>query len=198
MSLFRRDPDSHLEHELRHARPKPGEELTRGIASRIERQIPARMGLRLRVGVALASTVVLAVFAASIGGVGYAASSATHAVKAVTKVVTLAHTDVAKPSHNENANGPSHANGSGPSHDTGKSGPQGHDNNDNQGPRGNGDEGKGNGDDDGNSGDPGKHEYHKVHMCHGHHPGDDIEVALPAVPAHLAHGDTLGRCRDRK
>jgi hypothetical protein len=192
MSLFRRDPDSHLEHELRQARPKPREELSRGIASRIERQIPARMGLRLRVGVALASTVVLAVFAASVGGVGYAASSASHAVKAVTNVVT--HANAPKPARDD-SKGPSHANGSGPSHDNGNSGQKGHDNNDNRGPRGDGDKGKGDGDGHGN---PGDHEYHKVHMCHGHHPGDDIEVALPAVPAHLAHGDTLGRCRDRK
>jgi hypothetical protein len=196
MSLFRRDPDSHLEHELRQARPKPREELTRGIASRIERQIPARMGLRVRIGVAVASTVLLASFAASMGGVSYAASSASHAIKAVTKVVEQAHANVPKPSH-EDAKGPSHSTSSGPtSHDNkdnGNSAPRGNDNN--KGSRGDDNNGRGKGDDDKDN--PGNHQYHKVFLCHE---GHTISVGMDAVPAHLAHGDHLGKCtgKDRK
>ena len=194
MSLFRRDSDSDLERELRHARPTPREELTRGIASRIERQIPARMGLRLRVAVAVGSTVVLAAFAASVGGVGYAASSASHAVRAVTQVVTLSHPSVPKPTQRDDSKGPSQSDGK--KGDGNSSNARGNDNkNNDHGSRGDDNKGKGNGDGDGDN--PGKHQYHKVHMCHGHHPGDDIEVATDDVPAHLAQGDTIGRCRDR-
>ena len=194
MSLFRRDPDSHLEHELRQSRPKPREEFARGIVSRIERQIPARMGLRLRIGVAVAATMLLASFAASVGGVSYAASSASHAFKAVTHVVNV----TPQPPARDDSNGPSHSNGSGPaSHDNGKSNPQSHDGNTNQGSHGDDNHGNGNGDNHGNgnggddNGNPGDHQYHKVFLCHKDH---TISVGEDAVAAHLAHGDTRGKC----
>jgi hypothetical protein len=38
-----------------------------------------------------------------------------------------------------------------------------------------------------------KHQYHKVHMCHDKH--INIEVAPDDVAAHLAEGDTLGKCK---
>jgi len=38
-----------------------------------------------------------------------------------------------------------------------------------------------------------RHQYHKVHMCHDKH--ENIEVAEDDVPAHLAEGDTLGKCK---
>ncbi len=47
------------------------------------------------------------------------------------------------------------------------------------------DDGDEDGDDDGDEGDG------KVKLCHN---GHTIEVAQPAVEAHLAHGDTLGPC----
>jgi hypothetical protein len=57
---------------------------------------------------------------------------------------------------------------------------------------------KGGGDE---GGKPDEKEYgHKVKMCHHKGPKDKpprevtIEVAASAVPAHLAHGDTLGEC----
>jgi hypothetical protein len=37
-----------------------------------------------------------------------------------------------------------------------------------------------------------KHQYHKVHMCHDNH---NILVAPDDVAAHLAEGDTLGKCK---
>ena len=40
-----------------------------------------------------------------------------------------------------------------------------------------------------------KREYHKVKMCHDKH--ITIEVAQDDVPAHLAAGDTLGKCEKR-
>jgi hypothetical protein len=90
MTLFRRNPESQIEKDLRHARPRPGDEFARALVSRLERQAPPRIAARLRVGVAVALTVALAAFAASIGGVSYAASNASHAVQAVTHVVAPA------------------------------------------------------------------------------------------------------------
>jgi hypothetical protein len=37
-------------------------------------------------------------------------------------------------------------------------------------------------------------QYQKVTMCHDNHV--TIEVGEDAVPAHLAHGDTLGECKN--
>ncbi|HEY0416382.1 MAG TPA: hypothetical protein VGC78_08345 [Gaiellaceae bacterium] len=102
MSLFRRDPDSHLGDDLRHARPTPRQEFADDLATRIERQIPSRITLKLRAGVAVALTAALAVVAASFGGVGYAAYGASHAVKAV--VHTVAPTTQARHDDGESAN----------------------------------------------------------------------------------------------
>ncbi len=38
-----------------------------------------------------------------------------------------------------------------------------------------------------------KHQYRRVKMCHDRH--ITIEVAVDDVPAHLAAGDTLGKCK---
>jgi hypothetical protein len=193
MSLFRRDPDSHLGDELRRARPKPREEFARVLAARIERQIPARMGLRLRIGVAVALTVALAGFAASFGGVGAATAAASHAVKAVQQTFTFTKTSEPKPAiptprGNDRHDGTdSQSNGdSRPSNGGNSSNGGGTTSNGNQG-------GNGQGEDD----NPGHRQYHKVLMCHE---GHTISVGADAVPAHLAHGDKLGACtgKDRK
>src|SRR5581483_2491498 len=140
MSLFRRDPRSEIESELRERRPRPSSEFVDGLAKRMT---PSRSGTpgRFRLGVAIAATAALVGAAGAFGGYGEVTSGASHAVKAVSHVVI--HTKAAKPHPAAAANSA-------------------------------------------------RHQYKKVHMCHDHH--QNIEVAEDDVPAHLAAGDTLGKC----
>ena len=87
MSMFRRDQHDHIERELRSERPRPRHDFVQELASRIERQSPSRLGMRLRLGAAVAATAALAGVGASVGGATYAAHNAVHVVKAVSHVV---------------------------------------------------------------------------------------------------------------
>jgi hypothetical protein len=199
MSLFRRDPTSPLGDELRRARPKPRTEFAQGLAARIERQIPSRIGLRLRIGVAVALTVVFSAVAASVGGVGYAAAAASHAVKAVEHAFTPTKADAIVPKASVLPKAPTPSNTNAPSNNNassnGNTSSNGNAHNENPHPgKGNGGDDNGNGDDNGS---PGDHQYKKVFMCHEDH---TIRVAPDDVPAHLAAGDVLGKChgKDKK
>src|SRR5581483_3224387 len=181
MSLFRRDPDSNLGDELRRSRPKPHDDLVQGLAARIERQIPSRTALRVRIGAAVALTVAFSAVAAAVGGVGYAASATSHAVKAVEHVVTPTKPSgpsrfafAPKGDRHEGNGSVRHDNGHGNGNANGNGNSNGNDDHGNG--NGNGGDDNGNGDD--GHGGPSDHQYKKVHMCHGHHPGDDIEVSV--------------------
>src|SRR5665647_2480191 len=76
-----------LEGELRAARPGPSDELVSRIEGRIRSERPAlarRSSFRIAVPVTLTAVLVGAL--AAVGGVGYAATSVEHAVKAVSHV----------------------------------------------------------------------------------------------------------------
>ncbi len=80
-----------LEGELRAARPRPSDELVSRIEGRVHAERPslARRG-SLRVAVPVALTAVIVGALAAVGGVGYAATSVEHAVKAVSHVFSPA------------------------------------------------------------------------------------------------------------
>jgi len=87
--FFRRG--DRLEGELRAARPRPSDELVSRIEGRIRSERPAlarRSSFRVAVPVALTAAMVGAL--AAVGGVGYAATSVEHAVKAVSHVFSPA------------------------------------------------------------------------------------------------------------
>ena len=76
-----------LEGELRAARPRPSDELVSRIEARVRSERPAlahRNSFRVAVPVALTAVMIGAL--AAVGGVGYAATSVEHAVKAVSHV----------------------------------------------------------------------------------------------------------------
>lgn len=143
MSWFRRDPRRQMERELQSSRPKPRSEFIDGVVSRIAPPKSVRSARRLRTGVAIGATAALVGSTAAFGGYGVAASSATHAMKAVSHVVV--HTKTEKRDSNRVTSA--------------------------------------------------KHQYRRVKMCHDKH--ITIEVAFDDVPAHLAAGDTLGKCKKR-
>ena len=169
MERFRRK-DGSVERSLRRERPEPSSELIRRITGDLESR-PARRGWSLALAVALTCALVAA-FSLS-GGISYAASAVGHGTTAVTHLVT--GKSVGAFSSNTQA---SHPNGHPKNGPEGKNHDQGDDNQ---------------GDDEGSDDD----QYgHKVLMCHhpnGKHP-HTISVDQHAVPAHLAHGDTLGPC----
>ncbi len=79
-----------LERELRAQRPEPRAEFMQSIESRIVGKAYRRPA-RLRLGLAAALTVGMLVALASFGGLSYAATGVSHAVKAATHVVAPAH-----------------------------------------------------------------------------------------------------------
>jgi hypothetical protein len=84
-----------LEGELRASRPRPSDELVSRIEGRIRSERPA-LGRRssFRVAVPVTITAVMIGALAAVGGVGYAATSVTHAVRAVSHVFSPAKTHV--------------------------------------------------------------------------------------------------------
>jgi hypothetical protein len=79
-----------LERELRSTRPRPSDELVSRIEGRIRSERPARVRSSFRVAVPVTITAVMIGALASVGGVGYAATSVTHAVAAVSHVFSPA------------------------------------------------------------------------------------------------------------
>lgn len=80
-----------VEGELRAARPRPDDELVSRIEGRIRSERPAFARRRsFRVAVPVALTAVMVGALASVGGVGYAATSVGHAVAAVSHVFSPA------------------------------------------------------------------------------------------------------------
>lgn len=85
LSFWKRSRGFDLEGELRAARPEPRPEFLHMVSERIgERRKSYR---RVRVSFASAVALGVLVAVASIGGIGYAASSAGHWVKAATAIV---------------------------------------------------------------------------------------------------------------
>lgn len=82
---MRRSRDRKIERRLRAARPEPGKTLVESLAAQM-RGTRARSHARARIAFAGALTTGLLVALASVGGIGYAASSATQAVKVVKRV----------------------------------------------------------------------------------------------------------------
>lgn len=77
---------SKLESKLRATRPRPSDELVSRIEGRINSERPARVRRSFRIAVPATITAVMIGSLAAVGGVGYAATSVGHAVKAVTHV----------------------------------------------------------------------------------------------------------------
>src|SRR4051794_9529084 len=139
MSFFRRRHADSLETDLRRNRPEPREDFVRQLEARIAADrtpAPSRRGATRRLGLAVALTAAMLVVAAVMGGVGYAASSVTHAAHAVAVVFKFTPHNVGSISAAEA-------------------------------------------------------QYGKVTLCHN---GHEITVSQNAVPAHLAQGDTIGKC----
>jgi hypothetical protein len=89
MSFFRRRHADSLESDLRRHRPEPREDFVRQLEARIAADrtpAPSGRGAGRRLGLAVALTAALIVVASVMGGVGYAASSVTHAAHAVAVV----------------------------------------------------------------------------------------------------------------
>jgi hypothetical protein len=77
---------SKLERDLRSSRPRPSDELVSRIEGRISSERPARVRRSFRIAVPATITAVMLGSLAAVGGVGYAATSVGHAVKAVSHV----------------------------------------------------------------------------------------------------------------
>ena len=92
----RRSALSDIEAELRSARPEPSREFVRNLSGRVEAEVGSSG--RLRVAVAIGITALSAVAAASLGGVGYAASAARDAVQAVSRVTAQSPTQTVEDS----------------------------------------------------------------------------------------------------
>jgi hypothetical protein len=89
MSFIRRRHADSLENELRRNRPEPREEFVRELTARISADRPARQRSRGRYGLAAALTAAMVVAVGAFGGIGYAASSVTHAAHAVAVAFTF-------------------------------------------------------------------------------------------------------------
>ena len=156
-----------LERELQHNRPEPRDGFVDEMLGRIP-GTPAPRRSRSRVGLALAFALLTMVAFGAFGGLGYAKSAATSAVNSTTS----AFSSVVR-------SGSGVKGGWGGQSGSGEQGGKGHH----------------------HGSKPGHHQYDDhVLICH-HPPGNPgnsvtISVASSAVPAHLAHGDSLGRCSD--
>jgi hypothetical protein len=89
MAFWNRGDD--LERELRAQRPEPRPEFLNALESRIHDSRYRRPGRVLRVGVAGALTAGMLAALAGFGGLGYAATGVSHAVKSAVHVVAPAH-----------------------------------------------------------------------------------------------------------
>jgi hypothetical protein len=79
-----------LEHELRMQRPEPRKEFLRELETTVSGDRYRPQARSLRLGMAGALTVAMVISVASFGGIGYAATGVTHAVKAASHVVAPA------------------------------------------------------------------------------------------------------------
>jgi hypothetical protein len=155
-----------LERKLRAERPEPRSEFVHALADHVLSR-RYRASSRLRVVFAGAITTAVVVSLSAFGGLGYAASAAKHAADQAQAVV----------------NGVSHDEGQGNKHDEG----QGNKHDDAQ--DNNSDE------DDSVSSAQGQYDK-KVTICHHTGSGKNVTITISvnALPAHLAHGDTIGPC----
>jgi hypothetical protein len=162
--FFKRGKDSELERELRRNRPQPRDEFVQMLSNRVERESRLGRSLRSRIAGVAIASAVMLAAVGAFGGIGYAANSVKDVVKVAKSVVVAAKGDDKK-SNGDNKGGDN---------------------------KGGGDKG-GKGDD---GGKPDDKEYgHKKKICHNPGPHQEtIEVSDNAVPAHLAHGDSLGEC----
>jgi hypothetical protein len=78
-----------VEAELRASRPTPRESFVRELSGEI--RSAGRSRGRMRLGFAAALSAAMLVALASVGGLGYASSATSHAVKAVKNVVVKSH-----------------------------------------------------------------------------------------------------------
>jgi hypothetical protein len=102
--LFRRG--NSLERRLRAERPMPPEALVTQLTAQIERSAPpARRRSSMRLGLAAAVSAVFLVLLAGFGGLGRAASSASHVALTAAHVVAPVHTSAAAPA-STSAGGP--------------------------------------------------------------------------------------------
>lgn len=81
-----------LERELRAQRPEPRAEFMQSLESRLDGKAYRRPARSFRLGLAAALTVGMLVALASFGGLSYAATGVSHAVKAATHLVAPAQT----------------------------------------------------------------------------------------------------------
>jgi hypothetical protein len=194
---FRVRPDS-IERKLRHERPQPTDDLIQRVSASIGSRSPRP---KWNFAVAFALTVAIFTAFALTGGVSYASSAAQRGVKAVSHVAFTQHSSHSAQSNgqsNGQSSGKSDDNKSGKSHENGNSNGQGGKGNDEHGNGNNGHHGDDQGDDQGNDdGNKPEHDQYREKVLICHHPGahqHTISVSQNAVPAHLAHGDTLGPC----
>jgi hypothetical protein len=167
-----------LERDLRANRSRPAKDVVDRIVAIVEGAPTPVRGSKHRWAIAALVGVASVLAFATFGGIGYAQSSATHAV-------SNTYSSIANLIRVDQSNSPQQADS--------KDGKKGSKGDDPRHPSGN-DE-KGHHDDD----DPGDDEYReKVLICHRPpgNPGNAHTISVPpsAVPAHLAHGDTLGPC----
>src|SRR5207237_1751504 len=86
-----------LERRLRNGRPTPRTEFMEALTERLE-SVPYRRRSTFRLGLAASVTAVLVISLAAFGGLGYAATSVSHAVKTAVHVVAPAkHHAAAQP-----------------------------------------------------------------------------------------------------
>ncbi len=84
MKSFRpRDDERDLESRLRTARPEPHDDLVARLSEHVAEERRYRPGGRLRLGLAMAVTALMAVPFVAFGGAGYAAAAAKQAVESV-------------------------------------------------------------------------------------------------------------------
>ncbi len=83
--------EDRLERELRAQRPEPSAEFMRALEGKVDGKAYRRPARPMRLGLAAALTIGMLVALASFGGLGYAATGVSHAVKAATHVVAPQH-----------------------------------------------------------------------------------------------------------
>ncbi len=157
-----------LERQLRRDRPEPRPEFLAMLSDRIEDRPRRRRGVSARVALVGAVSAVMLIAMSAVGGLSYAAT-AVQGVAAAAEAVVVA--PVSKPGHKQSAKSGKKQSAKSANRQAAKSAAA-------------------------DSSKPDKKEYgHKTQVCHK--PGknqETIEVDANAVPAHLAHGDTLGPC----
>jgi hypothetical protein len=171
---------------LESERPEPPDEFVSTTADRLESN-RVRRGGGWRVAFAGGFTTLLVLAFALTGGIGYAASAVRGGTTAVTSIVTGS----SKADKADKSKDTKQANSSSNNLAGNGSSSNGNSSNGNNGNNGNGN--------NGNDPSSARSQYQeKVVICHIP-PGNPenahtISVSPNAVPAHLAHGDTLGPC----